>query len=75
MLMLSFGLCMWEKFLCLICERLVPVAHISTQEVSIEMYAIVTTILVCIVLALSSLLFPSAFVTVCFSNYMVYYDN
>ena len=57
---------MWEKFLCLICEGLVPAHHIPTQKVSVEMYVIVTTILVCMVLALSSLLFPSAFVTVCF---------
>ena len=64
-------LALYDKFLYLICEGLVPVAHIPTQEVSVEMYAIVTTILVCIVLALSSILFPSAFV----SNYMVYYGN
>ena len=61
------------KFLCLICVGLVPAHHIPTQEVSIEMYAIITTILVCIGLALSSILFPSVFVTICFSNYIVYY--
>ena len=57
---------MWEKFLYLIYEGLVPVPHIATQKASIGMYAIVTTFLVCDFLALSSLLFLSPFVTVCF---------
>ena len=64
---------MWEKFLYLICEGLVPVAHIPTQEVSVEMYAIVTTILVFDFLALSSLLLPSTIVTVCFHYFIIWY--
>ena len=70
MLMLSFQsfwLCMWEKFLYLICEGLVPAPHMAAPKAGVGMYAIVTTIiLVCEFLAPSSLLFPSTFVTVHF---------
>ena len=57
---------MWEKFLYyLIGEGLVPAPHIATQKASVGMYAIVTVILVCDFLALSSLLFPLTFVSYC----------
>ena len=69
---------MWEKFLCLICEGLVPAHHIATyskgkrRDVCDCHYNI---ILVCIVLALSSQFFPSAFVFSLIHYYMVYYGN
>ena len=57
---------MWEKFLYLIYEGLVPAPHIAAQKASVGMYAIVTTIFVCDFSALSSLLFPSTFVVIRF---------
>ena len=62
---------MWEKFLYLIYEGLVPAPHIVAQKASVEMYAIVTTILVCDFSALSSLLFPSTLLLFVFINHSV----
>ena len=64
-------LSMWGKFLYLICEGLVPAPHIAPRK---AMYAIVTTILICDVLALSSLLFPS-YCSFSLIHNVVYYGN
>ena len=57
---------MWEKFLYLICEGLVPAPHIATQKASVGIYAVVTTIHVC---ELFGTVIPISSFNFCYSSF------